>query len=101
MEIPFTQYLMPGGRTVPVLIDMPADCASAALALLRRGYRFECEMLGDFRTLSLTCVDPADTGDIAIELASNGPEVPEAVKRLVASAWQYAESAGAEAEEPK
>jgi hypothetical protein len=80
-DIPFTQYLMPNGRKSPVLIDRPDDVAAKARAIIDRGYRFECEMLSDYSTVSLTIAD--DDDDHEIEVCPNGPEVPVAIDRMV------------------
>ncbi len=86
-EIPFTQYLRPHGRPVPVTIDRPSNIADIARRLISVGYRFEIEELAD-RTVSMTVEDAdVDTeGPLAIELCANGPDVPDTVDRLVRSA---------------
>lgn len=81
--IPFTQFLMPDGRREQVWIDRPAPIEERAREIIAAGYRFECEMLSDYRTISLTIGDPVEEEDIEIELCQNGPAVPEAVDRLV------------------
>jgi hypothetical protein len=91
-DIPFTQYLMPNGRKSPVLIDRPDDVAAKAQAIIERGYRFECEMLSDYRTVSLTITD--DDDDHEIEVCPNGPEVP---KRIDAMVLRFAEKIGVSA----
>jgi len=92
MEIPFTQYVLPDGRRKPVSIERPDDVGAAAQRLIDQGYRFECEVLGDMKTVSLTVVSPdEDEGDIAIELCPNGPGLlGPAVDRLVAEASRLA-----------
>lgn len=80
-RIPFTQYMRPTGRPMPVSIERPADIIAKAEAILSRGLVFECEMLPD-GMVSLTITDP-DEGDIDIELVANGASVPDAVDRLV------------------
>jgi hypothetical protein len=50
--------------------------------LVRKGYRFECEILPD-KTISLTAVDPNDEGDVAIELCRRRSAIPKAVRSLV------------------
>lgn len=80
-DIPFTQYLMPNGRQSPVTIDRPQDIATKAFAIIERGYRFECEMLSDYCTVSLTIAN--DDDDHEIEVVPNGPEVPIAIDRMV------------------
>jgi hypothetical protein len=80
--IPFTQYLMPDGRAKQVSIDRPDEIAAKAQQIIAKGYRFECEMLSDWQTISLTITDP-DEGDVEIEVVENGPDVPLAVDRMI------------------
>jgi len=80
-DIPFTQYLMPNGRKEPVTIDRPDDVAAKAQAIIDRGFRFECEMLSDYSTVSLTIAD--DDDDHEIEVVRNGPDVPLAIDRMI------------------
>lgn len=81
-SIPFTQYLMPDGKKAEVTIDRPDDIAAKAREIIARGFRFECEMLSDRKSISLTITDP-DEGDLDIEVVQNGPDVPLAVDRMV------------------
>lgn len=83
-DIQFTQYLMPHGRKDTVRIDRPADIAAKANAIFEAGYSLGCEMLSDYRTISLTVED--EDGDFDIEVCANGPEVPAAVDRLITRA---------------
>jgi hypothetical protein len=80
----FTQYMMPDGRREPVQILRPDDIAKKAAFIQSKGYTFECEMLSDMRTISLTITD--DEGDFDIEVVPNGPEIPIAVDRLITRA---------------
>lgn len=80
--IPFTQYLLPDGRQREVFIDRPEKIEAQAQLIIKRGLRFECEMLTDGE-VSLTIHDPKKGEDIAIEIVPNGTEVPKAVDRLV------------------
>ncbi len=90
MQIPFTQYLLPHGRQRPTAIDRPDDIAQQAMALIEQGYCFECEMLRDMKTISLTVASPDnDVGDITIVLSDNGPDIGPAVDKLVAQAVQW------------
>ncbi len=90
-KIPFTQYLLPDGRRQATSIEMDDSISNAADALIKKGYRFECEILttGD---ISITCVDPKDTGDIAIAICENGPEVPATVEKVVRQAVEFDET---------
>jgi hypothetical protein len=81
-DIPFTQYLRPDGRINPVTIDVSDEVHAKAMRIIAAGYRFECEHLTPGYA-SLTIFDPEDEVDVAIEVVPNGPEVPEAVNRMV------------------
>lgn len=79
--IPFTQYMMPNGRRQAVHIDRPDEISVRAEKIIERGYRFEVEMLSDFQTISLTIANDED--DHEIEICQNGPEVPDAIDRMI------------------
>lgn len=79
-EIPFTQFLRPDGRQVGVSIERPAEISNAALRIIERGYRFECEHL---TTGHASFTIAKDGEDHDIEVVSNGPDVPPAIDRLV------------------
>ena len=81
-DIPFTQFMMPHGRKSEVTIDRPDEIAAKAQRIIAKGLRFECEMLSDYRTVSLSITDP-DEGDMDIEVVPNGPEVPAAIDRMI------------------
>jgi hypothetical protein len=88
--IPFTQCLRPDGRKRPVEFDRPPEIERLAREFIDHGGYFECEELTTGHA-SLTAGHPdAETGDIAIEVVVNGPEVPGAVDRLVkrVNAWR-------------
>lgn len=82
-SIPFTQYLMPHGRKSEVSIDRPDDVAAKAREIIAKGFRFECEMLSDYGTVFLAITDPGK-GDMECEIVPNGPEVPDAIDRMIA-----------------
>ena len=86
----FRQYLMPDGRTKDISIDRPEEIEEMAGLVVHRGGRFEIEMLSVNRDggdeISVTCVH--EDMDIAIELCLNGPEVPEAVDKVVRAAYE-------------
>ena len=88
MSIPFVQFLMPDGRQKPKFIDRPPEIEAMAAAVIESGLRFEVEMLSDYRTVSLTVADPVEGVDLFIELAPNGPEMLDAVDKLVRDAHQ-------------
>lgn len=81
--IPFTQYLLPNGRRRQISIDRPAPVEAAARKLIEAGVDFEAEILIT-GVVSLTA--SYEEEDIAIELAQNGPEMLDAVDRLVEEA---------------
>lgn len=79
-DIPFTQFMRPTGRPIPVFIARPENIAAKADRIIANGFRFECESLGTGE-ISLTITD--DERDWAIEVVQNGPQVPAAVDRLI------------------
>lgn len=83
-EISFTQYLMPNGRKDTVRIDRPEEIAAKAAIIANAGYVLACEMLSDYRTISLTVEN--EDGDFDIEVCENGPSVPAAVDALITRA---------------
>jgi hypothetical protein len=104
MSIPFTQYMRPDGRKVPVSVERPEEIEAAAHAFIARGGWFECEelMTGHVSLTACAIVDD-EPDDVAIEICRNGPEVPTAVDRLVRKASEIlpADAASiANAEEP-
>jgi len=82
-DVEFTQYLMPDGRKTSVRIERSEAVATRAKEIVAAGFRFELEMLSDYKTVSLTIAD--DKEDLAIEVVPNGPGVLIAVDRLVAN----------------
>lgn len=86
MSIPFTQYLLPDGRTRQESIERPVEVETVARSFIAAGGCFEAEMLGDGQ-VSLT----AELGEtcVAIEIVPNGPEVPNAVDRIVNETAAY------------
>lgn len=93
--IPFTQYLRPDGRKREVEVDRSPEIEQLAQEFIAKGGHFDCEKLTTGHA-SLTAGHPdADDTDIAIEVVMNGPDVPEAVDRLIkrAHAWMTGERA--------
>lgn len=84
--IEFTQYLMPDGRRQQQWVERPEEVALLAERLRDAGVVFEIEMLSDYATISMTAEHPSEEEPIAHELAPNGPEVLEAVDRLIQTA---------------
>jgi hypothetical protein len=87
--IPFTQYLRPNGRKRAAEIDRSPEIEQLAHEFIDRGGYFECEELTTGHASLTAGHSDAETGDVAIEVVVNGPDVPDAVDRLVrnASAW--------------
>lgn len=82
-DIPFTQYLRPDGRRVPVEISVSAGIYALARRVIDAGGCFEVEHLrGNYAWLTAAYRDH----DIAIRVVKNGPEVPPAVDALVIEA---------------
>lgn len=79
-DIPFTRYLPPNGRKTNVSISRPIDIYEKAMKIIDAGYRFEIELLTT-GLVSMTISDDEDDHDI--EVVSNGPQVPEAVDRMI------------------
>lgn len=96
----FTQYLLPDGRKEEQwMVDpqgIPADVWAATVGLYDKvtfaGYRFEMELLSDYRTVSLTCAghhqDIGEDNDIVHSIAANGPGIPDKVVALIQKAYE-------------
>ena len=103
MQMPWTQHLLPDGRTKPITMLVSNEHDEKIQTLLDAGYTFHAEML---RTgaISLTCEnpcdDPEDVEDIAIELVSNGPGMKEAALRVLGTAWAHYEEEKTKCESP-
>jgi hypothetical protein len=85
MTIRFTQYLRPHGRPREELFEASDEVEAIADRFIAAGGWYECEVLGDDVTVSLTaCMRVDGEGqDVAIQVCKNGPGVPAAVERLV------------------
>jgi len=79
--IPFTQYMRPNGRAMPVTIDMPDEVAAKGHEIIESGLELECEVLSNGR-VSFTITHP-DDGDLDIRVCENGPNVPHHVADLI------------------
>jgi len=85
MSIPFTQFLRPDGRRVPVEIDVSDEVESLAEILVKAGCRFEIEELST-GMVNMECMLAECC--ICGELCPNGPQVPGAVEKLVRTAYR-------------
>jgi hypothetical protein len=85
MTIRFTQYLRPHGRPREELFEATEEVEAIADRFIAGGGWYECEVLSDEVTVSLTaCMRVDGEGqDVAIQVCKNGPEIPAAVERLV------------------
>lgn len=86
MSIKFTQYLMPDGRKEPVKIDRSENIERMAEEIIKKGYKFEIEMLRN-GSISMTCEN--DDPPISHQICQNGPAVMEAVDTLVLEAYHH------------
>ena len=92
MSIPFTQFLMPDGRQEQVKINRPADIETMAHKVIRAGYAFEIEMLGDYATISMEVINKRERV-LSSALCHNGPTepnklgVPDSVDKIVREAF--------------
>ncbi len=82
MAIEFTQYMLPDGRTKQIHIDRPSDIEEKARAITNAGFHFECEFLTTGE-ISFTIADREKQDDVALEFSENGPEVLDAVDKLI------------------
>ena len=81
----FIQYLRPYGNKKEVLVDRPPEIETKAQTLWENSCRLECEVLTTDE-VSLTCERGGET--LAIEISPNGPEVLDAVDKVVETAFK-------------
>ena len=87
-DVPFTQYLLPNGRTQCVTIKRSEEIAKKAKELIKNGFMLEVEILRTGQ-VSMTCEYPhPEYGRVAIAhiICANGPEVPKYVDELITKA---------------
>ncbi len=82
MSIPFTEYMLPNGRTRQQIIDRPKEIEERAHRLIQAGVKFEIEVLTTGQISMETIYEPKDEPIIG-EICSNGPQVPICVDKLV------------------
>lgn len=80
LAISFTQYMRPDGRSRQVMHLCDEETYDRASRLIDRGMSFSCEVL-----TTGECAFYVDKNDesVVTEICQNGPEVMEAVKRLI------------------
>jgi hypothetical protein len=83
MAIKFTQFVHPHGRKVPVAIDHTPEVEALAEEMVKQGCLFEIEVLPGMGMVNMDIQPPDGAGVFAVEVVPNGPEVVEAVERLV------------------
>lgn len=82
-RIKFTHYARPDGRTTIVYFtNADPELKRKADAIVAAGHRFEIEQLRD-GTISITIFSLNLEEDVAIELSPNGPQLPDAVEKLI------------------
>ena len=86
MDIEFTQYMLPNGRTKLITIDIDEETGKIARVLQENGVRFEIEILTT-GVISMTAeMNDNDENLLAIELCPNGPGIEDVVTKLIATA---------------
>lgn len=80
--IRFTEFVLPRGEKRNMFVKRPFAITQKAKHILALGYRFEAEVLTTGQ-ISLTIT--SDICDVCIQICNNGPEVLEAVDRLIMS----------------
>jgi hypothetical protein len=85
MSIPFTQFMRPDGRQVPVTIDRPKEIEDTAKRLIAAGYRLEIEHLMT-NAVSMEVIRPSGEDSLAMEICANGAQVPMAVDKMILDA---------------
>ena len=82
--IPFTQYMLPNGARRSATFECNEETYAQSKRLLEDGYYFDAEILST-GMVSLTCEE--EDRLVNIEVVANGPDVVQAVERLVAESY--------------
>lgn len=80
--IPFTQYLLPNGRSKDVYIERDEAVCRKADEIIQAGHRFEIEVLTTGH-VSATIHNIEDEEDVDIIVVKNGPGVGTAIDEMV------------------
>lgn len=80
--IPVTQFIMPHGTPRPMYAWVTKSAHDKASQIIKAGYKFEAEVLTTGE-VSLTVADPVAGKDVAIEVCGNGPELVDAMDRMI------------------
>ena len=84
MIVTVLQYMRPNGHIVPMTTEIHPAYEVPYHGICQRGWRLAAEcLIGG--TVSLTVED--DEQDFAGEIVPNGPEVPRAIERIIAEAY--------------
>lgn len=80
MRVEFTEYVLPNGRTRIFSVARPPEICEKAEQLKRLGLKLEIEIL---TTGAVSMTVENDEEAIAHEVVVNGPQVLEAVDKLI------------------
>lgn len=80
MKIQVVQFIRPAGEQRMRSVEVPDDCAVGYEALTRKKCRLTAEVLMTGHVSQ--CIEHED-GDFAIEVTANGPEVQEALVKMI------------------
>lgn len=91
MAIPFTQYVLPHGRKRAESIERPPEIETLAHKFINGGGWYECEVLTTGHVSFTACLNTDEDGpqDIEIVISKNGPEVLDAVDKLVRASVKH------------
>ena len=82
-KIPFTQYLLPNGRSRQIdLFTNDEEIFTKSKLIQNAGFRFECEYLTT-KELSVTILDVRKERDVAIEICGKGTFVVDHLEKLI------------------
>jgi hypothetical protein len=94
-EIPFTQFLLPDGRTRPTSIMVDDAEFEAWKKLTALGFRMTVELLRN--GMVSQCIEDTELGDFDCVVTTNGPDVPAKLSKMLlrfdpskAEAWRAA-----------
>ena len=80
MKVKITQFIPPNGRREERSCEVPDDCAAGYEAIKRHGCRLTEEIL---MTGHVSQTVEHEDGDVLIEITPNGPEVKDALVKMI------------------
>ena len=80
MKVEITQFIAPYGEQRIRFAEVPDDCAVGYEAMRRHGCRLTAEVLSTGHVSQ--CIEH-DEGDFDIKITKNGPDVQEALVRML------------------